>query len=305
MNDVRYRGEGALPGLSGKTVAVPEGRQLAKFVRMLKDQGADTVEVPLVRIEDVSDPVPIEVWLDRMIAGLFDDFILLTGEGLVRLLGFAERGGRREGFIAALKSMRTITRGPKPAAALHALGLHPGLAAKVPTADGVRESLSREHLAGRQIAVQLYGQETLPALIEFLERQGGVVSTVAPYTYVDGIEDAVGVSFVKKLTRGEIDAIAFTSGIQIKTLFDWAARHGLSDELATGLRRTAVASVGPACTATLAQYGVDVEIAPSRSFFMRPLVEALSSGLTEAQSSSEKRPSSSFVLPVEHGSASK
>jgi uroporphyrinogen-III synthase len=288
MSDVQYRVAGTLSGLSGKTVAVPEGRQLAKFVRMLKDQGATTVEVPLVRIVDVADARPVEAWLDRFIAGEFDDLVLLTGEGLTRLVGFAERGGRRDAFVAGVGAVRTITRGPKPAAALHALGLRPGLAAKVPTADGVREALAREPLGGRSVAVQLYGQETVPGLVAFLEEKGAVVSTVAPYTYVDGIEDADGEALIRKLGRGEIDAIAFTSGVQIRTLFDWAARHGLTEELSAGLHRTAVASVGPACTATLAHYGIDVEIAPARSFFLRPLVEALSEGLAETRGSAAK-----------------
>ena len=269
----------AKAALAGKTIAVPEGRQLVKFARMLKEQGATTVEVPAVRIVDTTDAAPVEAWLDRLVRGSLDDLVLFTGEGLARLLGFAERGGRREQVVTALGKVRTFTRGPKPAAVLHGLGLHPHVAARVPTTEGLMQALSSEDLAGRNVGLQLYGQQASPALVALIESKGGQVATVAPYVYVDGVDDTAGHELVAKLGSGQIDAIAFTSSIQIKTLFEWAERHRLAGELADGLSRTQIASVGPACSAALAAYGVRVDIAPTKSFFLRPLIEALASGL--------------------------
>ena len=104
--------------LAGKRIAVPESRELDLFARMLEEQGAATVRCPLVAIRDLDDPAPAEAWLKRLIAGNFDDLILLTGEGLRRLIVVAQRAGIEAPVIAALGKLRTITRGPKPVRAL-------------------------------------------------------------------------------------------------------------------------------------------------------------------------------------------
>jgi uroporphyrinogen-III synthase len=70
---------------------------------MLEERGAEAVRCPMVTIRDVEDPAPVEAWLGRLSAGAFDDLILLTGEGLRRLLGVAKRAGIEEGVVAALK----------------------------------------------------------------------------------------------------------------------------------------------------------------------------------------------------------
>jgi len=46
----------------------------------------------------------------------------MTGEGLRRLRGFADRAGLEPSFRGALCQVRTITRGPKPAQALREIG---------------------------------------------------------------------------------------------------------------------------------------------------------------------------------------
>jgi hypothetical protein len=51
-----------------------------------------------------------------------DDLILYTGEGVRRLVGFAERAGLRDDFVAALGRVKKITRGPKPVRALREIG---------------------------------------------------------------------------------------------------------------------------------------------------------------------------------------
>jgi uroporphyrinogen-III synthase len=43
----------------------------------------------------------VEQWLNRLTAHPFDDLILLTREGLRRLVGCADRAGIKEPFLAA------------------------------------------------------------------------------------------------------------------------------------------------------------------------------------------------------------
>src|SRR5438105_5596709 len=145
----------ALP-LKGRTVALAEGRQLEELAEMLEKEGATPLRCPMVSILDVPDPAPVVAWLRELIAGQLDCVILFTGEGLRRLLSFAEREGLRKSVIAALGRVRTVTRGPKPVRALKEIGLSPTEVAETPTTEGVIATLRREPLQGQTVGVQLY-----------------------------------------------------------------------------------------------------------------------------------------------------
>jgi uroporphyrinogen-III synthase len=77
--------------LTGRRIVVPETRELGQLLRMLEEHGADTVACPMIAIRDAPYPVPINAWLRRFANGTCDDLVLMTGEGLRRLLGFARR----------------------------------------------------------------------------------------------------------------------------------------------------------------------------------------------------------------------
>src|SRR5262245_58450715 len=100
--------------LHGRTVALAEGRQLEELAQMLEKEGAATVRCPLISILDAPDEAPVLAWLRGLIADRFAVVVLMTGEGLRRLLGFADRIGARADAIAAFGRTRTVTRGPKP-----------------------------------------------------------------------------------------------------------------------------------------------------------------------------------------------
>ena len=170
------------PPLAGRTIAVPETRELEVFAAMLERRGARVLRCPLVAIRDAPDPAPVLAFARAFAQEAFDDLVLTTGEGLRRILGCIERHEPelRAAFLAALGRVRKITRGPKPARALRELGMKPDIAAARPTTEGIIASLTGLDLKGRRVGVQLYGTEPNRPLTEFLERAGAVVSTVAP-----------------------------------------------------------------------------------------------------------------------------
>src|SRR3981189_2407586 len=139
--------------LAGRRIALVELAELDRRGRMLEEQGAETLRCPLVAIADAPAQAAVRAWIERAIAVPFDDLVLMTGEGLRRLRGAAERAGLEAGFRDALARMRTITRGPKPARALREIGLGPGLRAPTPTTDGVLAALSQEDLSGRRVGI--------------------------------------------------------------------------------------------------------------------------------------------------------
>src|SRR5260370_6985008 len=112
--------------LAGRRIAILEHRELDRLGSMLEAQGALTLRCPLVAIADAPDPAPVLAWLRRFLDAPPDDLVLMTGEGLRRLRGFADRAGLEPTFRGALGQVRTITRGPKPAPAFPDTHLPPG-----------------------------------------------------------------------------------------------------------------------------------------------------------------------------------
>ena len=86
--------------LSGRRIVVPETRELGQLVRMLEERGADTVPCPMIAIRDAPDAASVEAWLRRFADGRCDDLVLMTGEGLRRLLGFARRIDLESAFLS-------------------------------------------------------------------------------------------------------------------------------------------------------------------------------------------------------------
>jgi len=263
--------------LAGRVVAVPETREIDIFAAMLERRGAQVIRCPLVAIRDAPDPAPILEWSRKLAAGSFDDLILLTGEGLHRILACIDRNDStlRGPFVAALARLRKVTRGPKPARVLRELGMKPEIAAERPTTDGVIASLRALDLKGRRFGVQLYGTEPNLPLVEFLQSAGATVSTVAPYVYADAADDAAVLSLLERLQAGGIDAIAFTSTPQVERLFSAAPAAVVT----AALGKTVVAAVGPVVADTLHKHGVQARLMPEDSFFLKPLTSVLEDAL--------------------------
>src|SRR5438105_13174580 len=230
--------------LRGRRVALLERRELDRLGRMLEDQGAETLRCPLVAIVDAADPAPVRAWIERAITAPFDDLVLMTGEGLRRLRGAAERVGLEPGFREAVGRMRTITRGPKPARALREIGLNPGLRGETPTTEGVIAALSAGELAGRRVGIQL-PPDAPSRLADFLREAGALPDPVVPYAYVPRAERDEIVAVIEEMTAGRVDAIAFTSAPQVARLFAAAADAGQESRLVAALRAAPIAAVGP------------------------------------------------------------
>ena len=266
--------------LGGRTIAVPEARETDVFAGLLQRRGARVIRCPMVAIQDAPDPAPVLAWSRQLAAGGFEDLVLLTGEGLRRILSSIERHEPplRPGFVEALFRVRKITRGPKPAKVLRELGMKPDIAAERATTDGVIAALRSHDLRGRRIAVQLYGTEPNRPLVEFLENAGAGVCTVAPYVYADAADEQAVLALLEQLRAGGVDAIAFTSSAQIERLIAVASEEAVQ----SALGKTLVAAVGPVVAETLRRHGVAPRLMPEESFFLKPLTAALEEALRAA-----------------------
>jgi uroporphyrinogen-III synthase len=271
--------------LDGLRILVPESRQLNLFVNMIEQEGGTAIRCPLVQILDLEDSHEAEAWIDRLSAGHFQDVIWLTGEGLRRLLAIAQRTGRETAFIAALSTVRSITRGPKPARALREIGLAPGLAATTPTSEGVADALAPEDIEGRSIGVQLYPGDGASALVATLRARGAVLTPVTPYRYASQAETAQVIDTIDDMIAGRIDVIAFTSTPQVERLFDVAKEAGLESKLTEAFAHVSVASIGPIVEDALHRHGVSQMVQPETAFHMKPLLRTIAAWNAERSAS--------------------
>ena len=266
--------------LNGYRILILETREEAQFSRLLEEQGADVLQCPMFAINDAPDPAPIEAWIARALDNPFDDLVLMTGEGLRRLMKVARRIGVEKDFIAALGKMRKFARGPKPGRALREIGLEPQRTTEKPTSEGIAEMLSKIDLNGRRLGLQLYPDKDHGALIGAITSQGADVDTVLPYVYDAKAADTNIVTAIEEMAGSRIDAIALTSSGQARRLFDVAKAHGCEARLREGLARTPIASVGPVVSDELVAHGLRATIAPAEgAYFMKPLISAMAAAL--------------------------
>jgi uroporphyrinogen-III synthase len=268
--------------LTGYRILILETREEAQFSRLLAEQGADVLQCPMFAINDAPDPAPIEAWIRRAIERPLDDLVLMTGEGLRRLMKVARRIGVDAAFVSAIGQARKFARGPKPGRALREIGLEPQQTTEKPTSEGVADMMSRVDLRGHRVGLTLYPDKDHGALIGAIAAGGATVEPVLPYVYDAKAADASIASAIEEMARGKVDAIALTNLGQVRRLVEAARAHGWEEKLREGFARTPIASVGPAVSDELKSHGLSASISPAgEAYFMKPLISAMAVELSK------------------------
>ena len=264
--------------LKGKTVALPESRQLDVLAALFERRQAKVLRVPMITILDSPNQDSIICWLKAFINNPPRYFIILTGEGLRRLVAVAERNKLKDDFICKLSTVRKICRGPKPVKALKEVGLKAEYLGKEPTTEGIIATLESLNLKNIDIAVQLYGTDPNLSLIEYLRSRGiSDVRSIAPYIYAEHSDSAKVIDLIEHLHADNVDLVAFTSKPQVKRLFSIAKEYGLESKLMEGLARTHVAAIGPIMQQELQDHDVEVSVMREGKYSMNPLIKAVES----------------------------
>lgn len=274
--------------LNGTRILILETREEAQFSKLLAEQGAEVVQCPMFTIEDAPDPAPVEAWIRCAIDKPFDDLVLMTGEGLRRLMKLARARRLDQALVAALARSRKFTRGPKPGKALREISLEAQQTTEKPTTEGVIEMLAKVELKGHRLGLQLYPDKDHSALTGALAARGAEVDTVLPYVYDSKAADANIVAAIDDMAEGRIDSIALTNLGQVRRLIEAAKAHGSEAKLRAGFERTLIASVGPAVSGELAAHGLRTDVSPAdEAYFMRPLISAMAAALAKKRPAQE------------------
>ena len=117
-------------------------------------------------------------------------------------------------------------RGPKPTGELNARGVRIDIRAASPfTSESVLAAIAGCPLDGARVVVQRYG-EANRELCEALESRGASVQEIATYRWALPADLGPLERLVDALAREAVDAVVFTSAVQVKHLFAVADRMG-------------------------------------------------------------------------------
>ncbi|MBI3493929.1 MAG: uroporphyrinogen-III synthase [Acidobacteria bacterium] len=262
-----------MSGLSGLRVALLESRLSGELAEIVRRFGGAPIAAPAVREVPRLETIP--PFIDALISGRFSVVIFLTGVGATTLLEEAKRLGSLDGALAALRATTIACRGPKPSAALRRYEVPVHVKPVEPyTTTELLDALGRIELDGKAVALVHYGEPN-QALADALKARGAKLDECALYEWMLPEDHAPLGALIHDLIDKRVDAIAFTSQVQCRHLFEVAAKLGTAEALARVLNdHTIVAVIGPVCAAALRAQGVTPDVIPAHPK-MGPLIAAL------------------------------
>lgn len=247
-------------GLNGKRIAIGGSRKTEEITRLIEKQGGTAVVRSLQgTVYLAEDQIEPDV---RTFAGQKADWVIFTtGIGTETLLSVSEKIGLKEEFLAAVHEAKIGCRGYKTYAALKKLGITPHASDEDGTTRGLIRSLERFDFKDKKVMIQLHGEKA-PVLTEFLEKNGAEVFPVLPYQHIPPERETVD-KLLGELLNGEVDAVCFTTAIQVRSLFDYAKEKGSAKELQQAFEnRVLAAAVGKVTAEAIRDEGVKRVLAP-------------------------------------------
>jgi len=254
-------------GFGGARVLTLESRRAREMAQLISNNGGQPLVAPSTQEVALGANAEVANFTRALLDGRFHSILFLTGVGTRILAVQAEAVCPREQFVAALRRISVVARGPKPVAALRELGVPVTLAVPEPNTwreilQALDENAALVPLKGRRIAVQEYGVSN-PELLAGLTERGA--EAIALRVYQWALPEDVGPieAAVRALTGREVEVVLFTSSVQLQHLLEIAERMKLRDEAIAALRQTLVGSIGPVTSVELRRYGLQVALEPS------------------------------------------
>lgn len=267
--------------MKSKVIAILETRTGAHLAELVARRGGVPMLAPaLEEVPDV-DPQAVLSMLERWRIEPFKICIFQTGVGTRALFSATDSAGLTPQLKELLAASIIVVRGPKPVGELNARGIRIDIRAASPfTTDTVVTALAGIEVRDCSILVQRYGAKN-QALAAALEARGATVYEIATYRWALPADTQPLVELLDALRQGRVDAVVFTSAVQMHNLYAVAQQAGNAKHLAGHLNRSVVASIGPVCSRTLRDYGVTptLEADPPK---LGPLLSALDVALSAA-----------------------
>ncbi|GCE25035.1 hypothetical protein KDA_05190 [Dictyobacter alpinus] len=248
---------------SNARIAVLEARMSGEMADLLRRNGGQAWSVPAVREALLDSSDLVANFIDQLVAGNISMVVFFTGVGVKALLQEADQAGRRVELVEALRQVTVVCRGPKPSAVVRKEGIPIAASAQEPyTSTELLASLAPFDVTAQLVGIVHYGERN--ALVsQALQERGARLEELCLYEWQLPEDTAALRNLVQELIAGRVDAVVFTSQIQVRHLFVIAAKTGQKQELTTALNtKTIIASIGPTCTGVLEEYHVTPHVIP-------------------------------------------
>ncbi|MGQ0666045.1 MAG: uroporphyrinogen-III synthase [Nitrospiraceae bacterium] len=252
------------PDFQGLTVASFESRMAAEMARLIARFGGRPLVIPAIReipLEDNSAALQFGVRLTTEGVHLL---VLLTGVGTTALFSLLKAHYPWPSIVAALEQTVIVARGPKPVAALKALGLQPALTVPEPNTwiDLLSTLDQYRTVKGLRVAVQEYGASNQD-LLEALKQRGAEVFPVPIYRWAlpedlgplrQGLDDVI---------VGKVAVLLVTNAAQADHVMQVLEKDGTVEPFRVALKKMVVASIGPTASERLRQHGWPIDLEPA------------------------------------------
>jgi uroporphyrinogen-III synthase len=220
--------------LAGLTVLVPRARgQAGGFSRLLRERGAEALEVPAIEIRPVASTAELDRAVQELAEGRYDWLVLTSVNGVAALRDRAEalrRAGVVPRWIGSGRA-RVAAVGPATEAALRELGVAPDLVPAVATTT----ALGLAFPPGSGDVLLARADRANPELGVALRAKGWRTREVVAYHTVPVGE--LDPATRRRLDRGEVDWVAFTASSTVEGFV-----RGYGGPPPSGVR---VAAIGP------------------------------------------------------------
>ncbi len=246
------------------TVAAFESRMAAEMTRLIERQGGRPLVAPALREVPLADNSPALRFGERLLTEGIDVLILLTGVGTTTLFHTLYSRHSKDTIASALRNTVLVARGPKPVAALKALGLPPTLTVPEPNTwiDVVSTLDGHRPIKALRVAVQEYGQSN-PDLLDALTQRGAEVVPVPVYRWALP-EDTTPLQHVlDEILAGHVQVMLVTNAAQIDHVMQLLDRRGKTAQFGAVCKRLVVASIGPTASERLRSHGLPVDLEPA------------------------------------------
>ncbi|WP_219834492.1 uroporphyrinogen-III synthase [Paenibacillus sp. R14(2021)] len=240
--------------LEGKVIAVTGPRKADDLSKIVAKFGGSAILRPAQGTVFLDD-TQIEAQLRALIAQPADWLVLTTGVGTDALLQTAERHGLTEPLLQTLGGMKIAARGYKTVNALRKIGIAPAVRDDDGTTAGLLRAMGDCELHGKRVVLQLYGDPS-PRIIGELAGRGALCEELLPYRHIPP-EGNVVEQLIEEIIAAEVDAVTFTSTVQVRYVMGCAAKLGRLDEIRAAFSGAVLAvAVGKVTAEAIHEEGV-------------------------------------------------
>jgi uroporphyrinogen-III synthase len=269
--------------LAGARVGILEARMTSQLADLVVRHGGAPRIAPALVEEPIEDPAGVTELVRAIVEGEVQFVFFLTGVGAAAFFRQAERLGQLPRVVEALQSTTNVCRGQKPWRALRERGVPISVTVREPyTTAEVLETMEELPLDGAGVALLHFGERS-ETLAEAAGSRAGELFELQLYAWRLPADVEPLREMVDEVIAGELDAVLFTTQVQVRHLLAVAKERGRREELVRALNgQVAVAAVGPTSAGALEAEGIQVDVVPKNPK-MGPMILALGEHLTASR----------------------